>query len=345
MPPGILPAPRGCGMADGMGIAQEMADRMTGTNALDGKLVVLVGGTGFLGSRVAQELLQRGARLRVAARHPEHALKLKPLGNLGQMQFVRCDVRRAEQLEAAIAGADAVVYMVGSFAGNLEALHRDSARTAAAAARKTGAAAFVLVSAIGANADSDVRYARTKGEGEQAVMSAYPGATILRPSVLFGEDDAFITLFARLCARAPVIPVFGPEARLQPLFVDDAARAVAVALSDPASHAGRTYEIGGPQVLTMAQINRRIAGAQGRHRIFLDLPDRVAGLIAAAIGWLPGAPITRDQWKLLEAGSVASGAFPDIRALGIAPRPLDLFLDRWMVPYRTHGRFNVRAGG
>jgi NADH dehydrogenase len=318
---------------------------MSESNRLDGKLVVLVGGSGFLGARVAEEVLRRGARLRVASRHGEHALKLKPLGNLGQVQFAPCDVRNRDQLAAAVTGADAVVYLVGAFAGDVEALQRDGAALAASAAKASGASAFVHVSAIGANADSDVRYARTKAEGEEAVLSAFPQASIIRPSVLFGEDDNFINLFAGLISTFPVLPVFGPDAKLQPLFVDDAAKAIANALADPGKHGGRTYEIGGPQVVTMGELNRKIAAAQGRKRLFAELPDQISCLIAAATGWLPGAPITLDQWKLLEAGSVASGAFPGIKALGVTPRPLDLFLDRWMVRYRHHGRFGVRTAG
>ncbi len=314
---------------------------MAKKNALEGRLVVLVGGSGFFGSRIAQELLSQGARVRIAGRHGEHAFRLKPLGNLGQVQFAPCDVTRPASITAAMQGADAAVYLVGAFAGEVEALQRDGAGLAAKAARTAGAQAFVYISAIGANAESDVRYARTKAEGEQAVLSAFPGATILRPSVLFGEDDHFINMFAGLIAALPVLPVFGPEARLQPLFVDDAARAVAVALADPGSHGGRTYEIAGPQVLTMAELNRKIAAAQGRKRAFAELPDWASKAFAALTGWLPGAPLSLDQWALLEAGNTSSGAFPGLKALGIAPRPLELFLDRWMVRYRPHGRFGT----
>ncbi len=315
---------------------------MSENNRLDGKLIALVGGSGFLGSRVAQELLKRGARIRIAARHSEHALAVKPLGNLGQVQFMPCDVRRPDHLRNAMAGCDGAVYLVGTFAGEVEALQRDGAGAAAEAARAAGADAFVYVSAIGADAGSDVRYARSKAEGEQQVLAAFPQASIIRPSVLFGEDDNFINLFARLIAAFPVLPVFGPRARLQPLFVHDAALAVAHALSNPAAHGGRIFEIGGPQVMTMAEINRKIARAQNRKRLFAELPDPISGAIAAATGWLPGAPITLDQWRLLEAGSVTSGAFPGLKALGVAPRPLELFLDRWMTRYRSHGRFGAK---
>ena len=314
------------------------------TDALDGKLVVLIGGSGFLGTYLAQNLLSRGARVRIAARRPERAMKLKPLGNLGQVQFVRCDATRPDSVAAAVQGADAAVWLVGAFDGPVEALQRDGAALAAKAAQAAGLSGFVYVSAIGADADSDVRYARTKAEGEQAVLAAFPQATIIRPSVLFGEDDHFINMFACLIAAFPALPVFGPEARLQPLFVDDAAKAVAAALADPGTHGGRTYEIGGPRVMTMGEINREIAAAQGRGRAFLDLPAGVSRAFAALTGWLPGAPLSLDQWKLLEAGSVASGAFHGLKELGITPRPLELFLDRWMVPYRKHGRFGARTG-
>lgn len=310
---------------------------------LDGKLVVLIGGSGFFGSYVVQQLLACGARLRVASRRPEAAFKLKPLANLGQIQFVRCDVTKPESIAAVMQGADAAIYMVGAFSGDLEALHVTGPALTAAAARNAGAEAFVHISAIGADAASEVYYAQTKAEGEDAVRAAFPKATILRPSVLFGEDDNFINMFARLISALPVLPVFGPEARLQPLWVDDAARAAVNALSDAERHGGKTYEIAGPEALTMVQINRAIAESQNRERLFVELPDPVSGLIAAATGWLPGAPITLDQWRLLKAGNVPSGDRPGIKALDVAPSPLGLFLDRWMLRYRKHGRFGAKV--
>ena len=314
------------------------------TDALDGKLVVLIGGSGFLGTYLAQNLLSRGARMRIAARRPKRANTLKPLANLGQVQFVQCDATRPSSLAAVLRGADAAVWLVGAFAGPVETLQRDGAAHAAKAAREEGLSAFVYVSAIGADLGSDVRYARTKAEGERAVLGAFPQASIIRPSVLFGQDDHFITMFAGLIAAFPVLPVFGPDAKLQPLFVDDAAKAVVNALADPGVHGGRTYEIGGPRVMTMSEINRMIAEAQGRRRGFIELPDAVSRAFAAVTGWLPGAPLSLDQWKLLEAGSAASGAFHGLKELGITPRPLELFLDRWMVAYRKHGRFGARTG-
>lgn len=315
---------------------------MAAQDRLSGARVTLLGGSGFFGRHLAGELLARGARLRIASRRPERGFGLKPLGNLGQVQLVRCDVTHDDQLAAALAGSDMVVNLVGAFAGDLDALQGRGAGRIAQAARAAGANSFVQISAIGADAESEIAYARTKGEGEAAVLAAFPDATILRPSLLFGPDDAFTTMFAGLIAMLPVLPVFGPQARLQPLYVDDAARAVAAALADPARHGGMTFEIAGPEVVTMLELHQRLAAAQGRQRLFTELPDFVSSAFATLTGWLPGAPLSRDQWALLSAGNVASGKLPGLKQLGVDARPLGLFLDRWMVRFRKHGRFGEK---
>ena len=310
---------------------------------LEGKLVVLVGGSGFFGTHLAQELLSSGARLRIASRNPERAFKLKPLANLGQVQFARCDMTKPESLARVVAGADAVVNLVGAFDGDLDAVQGRGVGALAKLAKDAGTGAFVHVSAIGADAEGATAYAQSKAAGEAAVLAAFPKATILRPSVLFGPDDKFINMFAGLIAAAPVMPVFGPEAPFQPLFVDDAALAVTAALADPAAHGGKTYELGGPEVLTMLEINQRVAAAQGRSPLLLPLPDAVSAGFATLTGWLPLAPLSRQQWLLLKAGNVVAPKAKGCKALGIAPRPLSLFLDRWMVRYRKHGRFGSKT--
>ena len=316
---------------------------MAGTDGnLDGRLVVLIGGSGFVGTHLAQALLARGCRLRIVSRRPERAFRLRPLANLGQVQFVRGDVTRPAGLAAALAGAFGAVNLVGAFAGDLDALQGAGAGRIAAQAGAAGLAAFVHVSALGSDTASPVAYNRTKAEGEAAVRAAFPTATIVRPSVLFGEDDAFINLFAGLIAKLPALPVFGPTAQLQPLNVDDAAEAIANALADPARHGGKVYDIAGPEAIAMLNLNRRIAAAQNRERTFIALPDAVSGAFAAATGWLPGAPLSSDQWALLKAGNVLHGE-NGMAALGVIPRPLGLFLERWMVRYRQHGRFGTKA--
>ena len=314
---------------------------MAKLNPLEDRLVVLIGGDGFVGTHLAQDLLGRGARLRIAGRRPEKAFGLKPLANLGQMQFARCDVKDRRSLEAVLRGADAAAYLVGTFGADAQALQAEGAGAAAAIASDQGAQAFVYVSAIGADpADEESLYAATKGEGEHKVREAFPAATIMRPSILFGEDDSFITMFADLVRSFPVLPVFGPDARIQPLWVDDAARAIGNALADPAVHGGKVYELAGPEVITMEALNRRIAAAQGRRRTFLPMPDALSALFAN----LPGTPMNADQWLLLKRGSVATGALPGIAELGVTPSPLSLFLERWMVRYQRHGRFTASGG-
>lgn len=306
--------------------------------SLNGKLVVLIGGSGFLGTHIAQHLLARGARLRIASRHPERAFRLRPLANLGQIQFARVDVTKPASLTAALQGADAAVYLVGAFKGDLQALQADGAGIAARAAAGAGAQAFAYVSAIGADAESEVSYARSKGDGERQVLAAFPSATILRPSTLFGEDDKFINLFAGLVGSLPALPVFGAEAKLQPLWVDDAAEAVANALAAPGAHGGKTYEIAGPEPVTMGALNRMIAAAQHRSPLFVELPDIASAIFAA----LPLTPMNRDQWQLLKRGSVPSGKLPGVKQLGVSPKPVELFLDKWMTRFRKNGRFGAK---
>ena len=314
-------------------MAQDLAD----------KLVVVMGGSGFVGRHLAQELLSRGARLRVVSRNPERAAALKPLAGLGQVQLLRADIARPGTLAQALAGADAVVNLAGTFAGDLDAVMGRGAGALAAAATAAGAKAFIHVSAIGADPEGATDYARAKAAGEAAVLAAFPAATVLRPSVLFGQDDKFVNMFAGLSAMLPVLPVFGPSAKLQPLLVDDLALAICAALENPAVHGGKTFELGGPEVVTMGELNRAIAKAAGRAPLFAELPDAASSAFATLTGWLPFAPLSRSQWLLLKAGNVASGTLPGCAALGITPRPLGLFLDKWLVRYRKHGRFADRA--
>ena len=306
---------------------------------LQDKLVVLFGGSGYLGNYVAQSLIDRGARLRIASRHPEDAFSLKPLANLGQLQFARCDLLNEQSVERCVAGAYAVVNMVGVFGGNMELLMGDAAGRLAAKAKEAGAQSFVQISALAADPNGEAEYARAKAKGERLVRDAFPEATILRPPILFGKDDEFVNMFAGLISTFPVLPVFAPDAKLQLLYVDDAAEAVTVALADAETHGGKTYEIAGPKAVTMMELNRMIAAAQRRDRHFIPLPDSASSLFAM----LPGTPMSTDQWLMLKDGDVPSGEHPGIDKFGIEPRPLDLFLDKWMIRYRKHGRFSEKS--
>ena len=307
---------------------------------LDGQLITVFGGGGFLGRYVVQRLLAQGARVRIAEREPRKALFLKPLGGLGQTQFVAADVRDAASVARAVQGSDAVINLVGSF-DDMQAVQADGAGHVAAAAKAAGARALVHVSAIGADPASASAYGRSKGDGEAAVRAAFPAAAILRPSIIFGREDHFINRFAALIRFSPVIPVVAPRAKFQPVYVGDVADAVVAALGNAA--AGRIFELGGPQMLTMAALQQWVADATGRKRLFVELPDAVSGALATAFGWAPGAPITRDQWLMLQRDNVVADGAAGRAQLGVTPTSLASVADGWLVQYRRHGRFAQTA--
>lgn len=310
---------------------------MPKSSPLANALVTVFGGGGFIGNYVVQSLLERGARVRIACRNPQKSFALKPLANLGQLQFAHCDITKEDSLQAALHGATHVINLVGAFGGDLTELMGEAPGNMAAIAKANGAAAFVHVSAIGPDADSTAAYSRAKALGEQRVTEAFPSATILRPSIVFGKDDGFINMFAGMIEMLPALPVFGPDAKLQLVYVDDVAEAVAVALESPNAHGGHIYELGGPEQLSMMEINQRIATAQGREPRFIAMPDGVTSVFAA----LPGTPMSKDQWTMLKPGSVVSGEHRTLADLGIEPRALGLFLDKWMTRYRKFGRFGL----
>lgn len=305
------------------------------------ELVVLFGGGGFLGTYVAQELLRSGARVRIAERNTLDSFHLKPLAALGQAQSVRADITKPETVARAVQGASVVINLVGVLKGKFEQIHVDGAANVAKAARAEGVRRLVQISAIGADPEAASAYARTKGQGEQAVRAAFPDATIIRPSVLFGPEDGFVNRFAGLIARAPMVPVIRPDVRFQPTWVVDAGRAIAkVALGQ--APAGKTYELGGPQILTMMEVQRWIAEAVAHKPYFLAVPDGVAAAIAR-LGFLPGLPITWDQWLMLQRDNVVSPGAKGFADLGIAPAPLAAVALNWLVRYRRHGRFSLSA--
>ena len=302
-------------------------------------LVTIFGGGGFLGRQVAQALMARGARVRIAQRDIATAIRVKPLGGLGQTQFVAADIRKPDSVARAVAGADIVMNLVGVLSGDFEAFHHEGAANVAKAAASAGVRALVHVSAIGAAADSPSAYGRSKAAGEAAVRDAFPNATIVRPSIIFGPEDQFLNRFAEIIRVAPVIPVIGGATRFQPIYVADVAHAIANAAERPGIHGGKTFEVAGPQVFTMKEINAWIARTIGRDRALVDVPVPLASLLAA----LPLGPITRDQLAMLDRDNIAAQGAPGLADLGVSPTPLGAVADKWLIRYRRSGRFAGRV--
>ncbi|MEO6199223.1 MAG: complex I NDUFA9 subunit family protein [Sphingomicrobium sp.] len=299
--------------------------------------VTVFGGSGFIGRYVCEYLLKAGVRLRVASRNPRDAYFLQPLAAVGQLGRVHANITDRNSVADAVKGADCVVNLCGAFR-NMQPVHVDGARIVAEEAQAAGASALVQVSAIGADPAADSAYGRTKGEGEAAVRSAFAGATIIRPSLVFGAEDALTNRFAAL-GRFPVVPVLAPETKFQPVFVRDLAQAIAAAALDPLAHGGRKYEIGGPQVLSMLGLHRAIFAVTGQAPSLVELPD-IAGRALSALGFLPGAPLTRDQWAMLQHDNVAAPGAPGLAAFGIEPTPLGAVASEWLGRFRS-----VKAAG
>ena len=295
------------------------------------KLVTVFGGSGFVGRYVCEQLLEYNeynVRLRVVTREPRQANFIQPLAQVGQFGFVRGDVTNRDSVRRAVEGASAVINLTGSFK-QMGAVHAEGARHIAEAARELGADSLVHISAIGSDAESEATYGRTKGEGEKAVRDAFPSATIIRPSIVFGVEDMLTNRLAAM-SRLPALPVIAPRTRFQPVFVEDLAKAIARAAVDPATHGGKTYEIGGPQVLSMRDFTVAILKAAGRDPELVDVPNPVASVISW-LGFLPGAPLTRDQWLMLQRDNVADG--PGLEAFGIRPTPFGAVAPEWLGMY------------
>ena len=306
------------------------------------RVVTVFGGGGFLGRYTAQALFRTGARVRIAQRDPRRAFFLKPLASLGQVQFVAVDIRDPAAVREAVRGSDSVVNMVGVLKGDIHGIHVAGAQHVAEAAAGAGARALVHVSAIGADPQSESAYGRSKSEGEQAVRAAFPAATLLRPSILFGREDNFVNRFAGLARLAPALPVISGGTKFQPVYAADVGRAVTAAALDP-RHGGKTYELGGPQVLTMRELMQWVCETVGRGRPLIDIPDSVGRLIARTTGWLPGAPITWDQWLMLRSDNVMSEDAEGLEAFGLNKTPLSAVSEGWLTSYRRHGRFAAKS--
>ena len=310
-------------------------------------LVTVFGGSGFVGRHVVRALAKREYRIRVAVRRPELAGHLQPLGRVGQIHAVQANLRYPASVQAAMRDSHVAINLVGiltqSGAQTFEAVQVAGAEAVAKAAAGAGAR-MVHMSAIGADENSPSHYARAKAKGEKAVLAALPSATIFRPSVVFGPEDDFTNRFAALARLSPALPLIGGGAtKMQPVYVGDVATAVAGAV-DGKTREGATYELGGPEVLSMREIMELILEITDRKRMLISLPFALAKLQALFLQFAPGPfKLTPDQVELLKRDNVVSEAAKaaglTLEGLGITPDSMEAIAPQYLWRFRPAGQF------
>ncbi|MCE9521320.1 MAG: complex I NDUFA9 subunit family protein [Alphaproteobacteria bacterium] len=317
-------------------------------------VITVFGGSGFIGRHIVQRLAQAGYRIRVPTRKPSLANHLMSSGKVGQIALMPADIRNEHDVAAAVAGADIVINLVGILkeggGRTFGDMHADGAGLIARASAKAGVRRFVQVSAIGANKDSRSAYARSKAEGEAQVRAAFPGATILRPSIVFGQGDGFFPKFAALMRLSQfVFPLFGNGVtKFQPVFVGDVAAAVEQAIVNDATR-GKTFELGGPAVYSFADLLTFIAGVTERKPFFMPIPFFLLDLMAALTGWLPFAPVTLDQARLLRVDNVVKAGADSAKVgtladLGVQATALEAIVPSYLRAYRRTGQYAQPRG-
>ncbi|WP_425101586.1 complex I NDUFA9 subunit family protein [Tropicibacter sp. S64] len=313
------------------------------------KLVTIYGGSGFVGRYIARRMAKEGWRVRVAVRRPNEAIFVRPYGAVGQVEPVFCNIRDDESVRAVMNGADAVVNCVGTFdkggKNNFDAVQHEGAERIARIAAELGVARMVHLSAIGADAESESLYAKSKGQGEAGVLQHMPGAMILRPSVIFGPEDAFFNRFAKMTRLSPVIPLVGGNTKFQPVYVDDVAQAAVKGILGQAP--GGVYELGGPDVATFSELIHEMLATIRRRRLVLNMPFLIGGIIGSvsdlvhtiSLGLVP-PQITRDQVRTLRSDNVVSDGAKGLADLGIRPTATEAVLDEYLWPYRPSGQYD-----
>ncbi len=311
------------------------------------RLVTVFGGSGFVGRHVVRALVQRGYRVRAAVRRPDLAGHLQPLGAVGQIHAVQANIRVDESIRTAIEGSDAVVNLVGILyetgKQTFDTVQAQAPGAIAEAARDIGVADFVQMSAIGADAQSDSAYARSKAAGEAGVLEKKPGAVIIRPSIVFGPEDDFFNRFAAMARTSPALPLIGGGMTMfQPVYVGDVAEAVALAIDGRAMR-GSTYELGGPEVRNFKGLMELMLDVIGRTRLLIPVPWAMAKVMAAVMGMMPKPTLTSDQLRLLKHDNVVSiEAINDVRTLqglGITPQSMETILPTYLRRFRRTGEY------
>ncbi len=313
------------------------------------KLVTIFGGSGFVGRYIARRMARQGWRVRVAVRRPNEALFVRTYGVVGQVEPVACNIRDDASVRAALAGADAVVNCVGilnEFGRNKFAtVQAEGSERVARIAAELSVPAMVQLSAIGADAGSASAYARTKAAGEAAVTRHMPQAVILRPSIVFGPEDQFFNRFAAMTRMGPILPVVGAATRFQPVYVDDVAQAAVLALTGDVEPG--VYELGGPEVLSFAELMQQMLQMIRRRRVVVNVPFWVAGLMGRgfdllqtlSLGLFENKLLTQDQVRNLRKDNVVSADARGFAALGLTPTSLQAVLPEYLWKYRPSGQF------
>lgn len=310
-------------------------------------LVTVFGGSGFVGSQIVRALARSGSRVRVAVRNPGRGYRLRMLGDVGQIEVVQANVRDDASVARALEGAEgcvnAVAILYESGRQTFEGVHIDGARRIASLAAQAGVARLTHISAIGADTNSAAAYGRTKAGGEAAVREAYPGAAIIRPSVVFGPEDHFFNRFAQMAATSPALPLIGGgHTRMQPVFVADVGAAVSRAVSSGEA-AGRVFELGGPEVFTFRRLMEMMLEVIQRRRFLVSVPWPAASVLGAVGDLVAGVgvppPITTDQVALLRSDNVAAPGAPGLKELGVEPNALEAIIPTYLYRYRRGGQY------
>ena len=315
---------------------------------MQGRLVTVIGASGFIGRYVVHRLANRGDRIRAAGRRPHEALFLKPMGAVGQIHTVQANIRDESSIAAAVKDADCVVNLVGILAESgkqkFHALQAEGAGRVARLAKQHGVPSMVQMSAIGADPDSASGYGRSKAEGERLVREHFPEATILRPSIVFGPEDDFFNRFAKMARMAPALPLIAGKTRFQPVYVGDVADAVRNVLEPDTDTVGRTYELGGPKIYTFEALLKLLLDEIMTKRPLVPIPMPLARLQAQILQYLPDAPLTPDQLKMLAKDNVVSANALTLQDLGISPTPVESIIPSYLETYRPRGRFSRKSG-
>lgn len=313
------------------------------------KIVTIFGGSGFVGRYIARRMAKDGWRVRVAVRRPNEAHFVRPYGVVGQVEPILANIRNEDSVRAAMVGSDAVVNCVSvlqeSGKQTFEALNDAGAGSIARIAAEEGIGRLVHISALGADLESDSNSARTKAEGEQAVLAAFPSAMILRPSVIFGNEDQFFNRFADLTKLSPVLPIVGGNSLFQPVYVDDVAQAACLGITGDA--AGGIYELGGPEADTLSSFIHRMLKVIRRSRLVVNLPFFVGSIMGGVLGLMQflslgiftNTILTRDQVKQLRKDNVVSDGAKSFADLGIEPTGVDAVVEDYLYQYRPYGQY------